>query len=361
MQNICGAIAGYMTGTIQYSDHYTLMYAGEIVDTASTYGEFVRDRQERLDRYALAHGPHWLWWEPPLKVHPEDNPRAMGVVALHRDENYTDLGHYRIMQGYWKRQGWVMRMPQLQHATEWPSAKDRHGNVNTQTEGPKLAFRSLLDSGATFPTLHTEDLLKVGVDKQQYACQSVTALSTAAGIVKTRIFELYVCVLDHKGLQLVDESDPVFPIAPKYLGSLCPVVESAVALQIDANGVETDVRLSGLLPFVACYVTCAPTRNILWLGEDRNDVLGQHRMPGQKKWDISFGHKFSNGLNIPEDRYDNPLTTFEHRNGKIIDYDDRVLQHVSHVTFMQNTDQEVTWDSDPVAEWLENSRNRWKK
>jgi hypothetical protein len=58
------------------------MYAGQVVDTAATYGEFVRDRQERLDRYALAHGPHWLWWEPPLNMHPEAQPKAMGSVAL---------------------------------------------------------------------------------------------------------------------------------------------------------------------------------------------------------------------------------------------------------------------------------------
>jgi hypothetical protein len=71
-----------------------------------------------------------------------------------------------------------------------------------------------------------------------------------------------------------------------------------------------------MLPFVACYVASAPTRNVLYLGEDRNDVLGWHRMPGQKKWCIE---KNPTEQGLPFNRYDNPHITFRHREDRIID------------------------------------------
>ena len=59
-ENIAGAIAAYESGQIGYSDKYTLIWAGKVVDTCATYPEFTVDRIERLDRYARQHGPHWL-------------------------------------------------------------------------------------------------------------------------------------------------------------------------------------------------------------------------------------------------------------------------------------------------------------
>jgi hypothetical protein len=204
-------------------------------------------------------------------------------------------------------------MPQMKDSMQFQTVQNEKGEVNAQLEGPKLAFRSLLDSGATFPTLHTEDFLRLSIYPTQYACQSVNAMKTAAGVVNARVYELFVCVLDNNGGHLVHLDDPVFPIGPTYLGSLCPVVESVVPLQMDENGIEKDCRLSGLLPFLAYYVSRIPTKNFLRFGEDRNDVLGHHRIPGQKKWDISFGHILSRNLLVPEDRFDNPRTTFWHR------------------------------------------------
>jgi len=121
------------------------------------------------------------------------------------------------------------------------------------------------------------------VDPAWYAAQTVQSFDAANGPVTSRIYELYVCVLDHNGKQLVDPNDAVWPFAHKYLGSLCPVAQSPQPLQFDENGIENSFRLSGMMPFVACYVSSTPGRNTLFLGEDRNDVLGSHRMPGQKK------------------------------------------------------------------------------
>ncbi|CAN8101352.1 unnamed protein product [Discula destructiva] len=66
-ENITAALKGYDTGAIGFSDNYTLIYAGRIVDTtAKSYVEFTVDRQKRLDRYFEQHGPGYFWWEPPL-------------------------------------------------------------------------------------------------------------------------------------------------------------------------------------------------------------------------------------------------------------------------------------------------------
>lgn len=364
VQNIRAAITGYLTGLIPYSDHYTLMYAGQVVDTALSYGEFAGDRQERLDRYALAHGPHWLWWEPPLNIHPEAQPKAMLTAALDRIENHTELGDYHIFQGYWKRAGWVNRMAQARGSTHVNAPTDAQGRVNCQNDGPQLSFRSLLDSGATFPSLHTGDLARLGIDYYNYSAQSVCPVLTAAGPVNMRLFELWVCVLSNDGAHLVDANEPAFPNSNKFLGSLCPVLECVVPITTDANGMERSSRLSGMLPFVACYISSTPTQNIMWLGEDRNDVLGFHRMPGQKKWDIETGHSLSRQFPVvPEDRFDNPKIRFNHQNGQIIDEDDLIFKHCSHVTYGKNTMAEkvVTFDANQAhTDAMMNDLGNWK-
>jgi hypothetical protein len=55
-ENIRAAIAAYESGAIGFTQHFTLIYAGQVVDHAPTYGSFVNDRLERLDRYAAALG-----------------------------------------------------------------------------------------------------------------------------------------------------------------------------------------------------------------------------------------------------------------------------------------------------------------
>lgn len=76
----------------------------------------------------------------------------------------------------------------------------------------------------------------------------------------------YSCVLDEQQKQLLDETNCASPCHAKYLGSMCPVVEVQSPIRYDAEGRELSSRLSGLLTFVACYVSSTPTRNILFLG-----------------------------------------------------------------------------------------------
>ena len=68
--NIKAAIDAYESGEVGYTKDYALIWAGQVVDTATTYGEFCVDQAERLDRYAEKYGPHWLWWDDPLDIHP---------------------------------------------------------------------------------------------------------------------------------------------------------------------------------------------------------------------------------------------------------------------------------------------------
>jgi hypothetical protein len=58
--NIRAAMIGYQNGSIPYSESVTLIYASQIVDTASAYSEIIRNRSERLDLYFSRHGSCWL-------------------------------------------------------------------------------------------------------------------------------------------------------------------------------------------------------------------------------------------------------------------------------------------------------------
>jgi len=337
------------------------MYAGKVVDTASSYGEFVGDRQERLDWYEKAHGPHWLWWEPPLKMHPNDVPKSKSSVALHATDTSADLGEYRVKQGFWKRTNWVRRMPQTIGTKLLPATMNLEGSVWAGNEGPRLWFESMLDSGATLPSLHKEDFVNLGIDNNTYGCQSVQSFTTASGAVNSRIYELFVCVLDHNGRHLVDSNDPVFPPpAASYLGSLCPVCVCTLPKTVDANGIETEHRLSGILPFLACYVSSTPSRGIIYLGEDRNDVLGHNKMPGQKKWDISIGNRTRDDTVLPEHTFDKPKIKFTHRDGQLIDEDDLVEPHVSFLSMGKGDDKREKARTDPAKDWIKSQQRGWQ-
>lgn len=83
--NVKAALDGYRNGDIPYSDNYTLIYAGKIVDTASTYNEFTDDRLERLTRYRRDYGDGTLWYESGLKISPQHMPRQDYMIAIHRN------------------------------------------------------------------------------------------------------------------------------------------------------------------------------------------------------------------------------------------------------------------------------------
>jgi len=94
--NIQGAIDAYRSGQIGYSKQYTLIWAGKVVDVADTYADFAVGRNERLDRYEKEYGPHWLWFESPLWVHPESQAKAMRCAVVDRIAAPSEFGQYYI-------------------------------------------------------------------------------------------------------------------------------------------------------------------------------------------------------------------------------------------------------------------------
>ena len=94
--NIQGAIDAYRSGRIGYSKQYTLIWAGKVVDVADTYAEFANGREERLDRYEKEHGPHWLWFESPLWLHPESQAKAMRCAIVERIASPNEFGLFYI-------------------------------------------------------------------------------------------------------------------------------------------------------------------------------------------------------------------------------------------------------------------------
>lgn len=93
--NVTAALKGYNTGMIGFSGHYTLIYAGHIVDTmCATYSAFTCDRGERLDRYLEEYGPGYLWWEPPLAKGKERVlAKKSAVLNLDREDGDPGLEH----------------------------------------------------------------------------------------------------------------------------------------------------------------------------------------------------------------------------------------------------------------------------
>lgn len=238
------------------------------------------------------------------------------------------LGLTDSSQGFWKREGLVTRMPQTSYTANMkpnPAAQGiavgPDGTVNCGSSGPKLTIRSLLDSGATYPTLYASDFRSLGVYPTFYPAQSLADILTANGKITERVFEMHVEINDENGQSLVDILDPVNPLYQPYLGGLTPVLMIGLddSPPITMDGYEDGIRLSGIMPFLAAYVSSTPSKNIILLGENRNDVLGAHKIPPVRRWMVG----------LPQDPCDrsqwinfgDPTITFSHRKGLIIDQD----------------------------------------
>ncbi|KAI9780160.1 MAG: hypothetical protein M1839_006997 [Geoglossum umbratile] len=316
-ENLRGVINEYRSGRLGYVKHYTLFWAGKPVDTADAYIDFSKDRKERLDRYAREHGPHWLYFESPLWSRAESKPR-LALCAILTDD-----------QGFWKREGWVNRVteanrikmpPEMEPGMPLAPLVTEEGKVYVGGTGPKLRFRSLLDSGATYPSLFQEDLEGLGIDTTSYAAQSIVSLATGKGLLSSRTYELFVEVLKEDGFSL---ADPLLnPHLPSYIGSPCPVVmiPGVFSGGIDENGYTVPDRVSGILPLLAPYVTSVPGRNALLMGETRNDVVGAPKFPPERRWAVVHPQRLTHDVTSWE-RFDDPLITFSHNAGMVVDRD----------------------------------------
>lgn len=174
--NITAALKGYNTGAIGFSEHYTLIYAGQIVDTTcTTYSEFTTDRQGRLDRYFDEYGPGYLWWEPPLA---QGRERALAkkstVLNLDREDEfspmnpakvYDDACYYKVPIGFRKddslghRMGRQRRRSVVAKAARPDSitAKKRKWETNERTlQDSKKSKREKLPAGDQSETLERQ-------------------------------------------------------------------------------------------------------------------------------------------------------------------------------------------------------------
>lgn len=292
--NIRAAIQGYQSGEISYSENFTLIYAGHIVDICPTYQSFCEDRQERLDRYSARFGPGWLWHEPPLSS-PGLGPLAKKGVCLQRragTRNYN-IGNYPINMGFAVDATKVARLGKDAKTSKKATSKE---SPLPSTE-VMCCFKTLLDSGATYPFLPITDLRRLSIDLRWYPAQGVTNVLTVTGQGGYRFFEMVVSVRSKHGGSLVSEgAEAVWPAEPRILGGFYPVC---------ANPIETENpnysdRLSGMVPFESCYISSAPSMYEVWIGEDRRDVLGTRRLPAHMRYttdkifDLEYPDHFKN-------------------------------------------------------------------
>lgn len=287
--NIRAALQGYASGEIGYSENFTLIYGGHIVDVCPTYQSYCIDRSERLHRYAEEYGEGWLWSEPPLAGQTSDILAMKGLCLGREPSNSWGIGHYGVHLNFEVDKSKVMS----EGIRSYLRIPD---DTRKQSDSKAWAhFKTLLDSGATVPMLHESDLRHLAIDMKWYSCQGVVSTNTANGKVRNRFFEMRVSVCTEEGKSIVGQGNSVtWPNEPPTLGGFVPVIISNSSL----NGmrVEYTDRLSGLLPFDAAYISSAPTTGKIWLGEDRRDVLGASRFPGHLRYDTE---KILN-LNYPQ-------------------------------------------------------------
>ncbi|KAI2616012.1 hypothetical protein GGR54DRAFT_641821 [Hypoxylon sp. NC1633] len=284
--NIQAAIQGYQSGEITYSNHFTLIYGGHIVDVCPTYRSFCEDRQERLDSYYARFGPGWLWQEPPLLGQGSGELAMKGVGLPRLPGGAYQIGHYTVVMEFCANNYEVMR------GSGYSQAKET--SPEGQRQPPANLFVMLLDCGATMPSLTKLDVERLEILPDKYPAQGVITINSVTSARPRRFYELYVSVCSDRGESLVSEGDQaVWPGERRTLGGLYPVWID----EDKTRNVSIVDRLSGMVPFDSCYMSSAPTMRQFWLGEDRRDVLGAKRLPAHLRFDTSKHLK----LNYPRE------------------------------------------------------------
>ncbi|KAK4193465.1 hypothetical protein QBC35DRAFT_527508 [Podospora australis] len=315
--NMEAAIAGYESGDIPYSNtHYTLIWAGKIVDRHESFESFTQNRSALLDRYATDHGPGWLWYEPPLSAEPSVTAKK-NICLVNKPfwrSRHDNMGHFRLPIGFRRRKDLVSRPPappsiSSSTTTTNPWATRRrsslhHPKQNTSVktaidpDGPTVIWETLLDSGATLPCIYEADLPLLNIPKTNYAATTVKTVSTASGIIHSRVYDMNATIVcpppssSSSSSTLPPNLSPTSPrhprekthptISPPPLHApVIPVIAFRGSSETDFRGDDAiPDRLSGFFPFAFCYLTSAPANHTLWLGSTRAEVLGATRMPG---------------------------------------------------------------------------------
>lgn len=333
--NLSAAIRGYQEGTIGCSSKYTLIFAGHIVDTTCrTWAEFTVDRKDRLDGYFEQHGPGFLWWEPPL-AGGKDRVNAKKALVLDVTKHIEpdvqfrdDQCHFRIPMCFRKESALTCRMAGTQgryakagqggpskpstRKRKWVSVDDgesdaellrkargavagthnthpfpqmsakgvalsKAGPIDMNTvvstpAGQTHIFEMLLDSGCETPILFHADFVSLGFTSADMNAASVATIHGANGRKSNlKIFELL------GGVQL-SEND--------FHGhELFPTCVIKLDWRLKPPAGYSGERLSGVLPFLAYYMSFAPGMDRAHMGNERGDVLGMQRIPSGLRYD----------------------------------------------------------------------------
>jgi len=276
--NIEAAINAYESGRIPYSHSFTLIYAGNIVDTCPTYRSFCVDREARLDRYYIAYGPGWLWQEPPL-AGPRNDGLAKKGVCLERDfhSDRYGIGTHPVTLEFEVQRDNVSKLKPKRSSTPGGERREQGRSVDASCQ-----FSTLLDSGASFPILLQSDFARLNIDLANYAAQGAMDLQIVGGEKMLKFYEMFVSVCTKEGHSIVGAgNDAVWPGEQRTLGGFFPVL----AMDDPPNASSYFHRLSGMVPFDVCYMSSAPGTGRIWIGEDRRDVLGTSRLPAHLRFD----------------------------------------------------------------------------
>lgn len=103
-----------------------------------------------------------------------------------------------------------------------------------------------------------------------------------------------------------------------------------------------------MLPFLACYTSSAPTTDVFNLGEDRNDVLGAVKYPGQRRYGLGLDHADFSTVNWPV-TMPNPKISFSHHSGQVIDRDYGDFDGASELIINGGTQDQRVWVSNPTV------------
>ncbi|KAM0349750.1 hypothetical protein ACHAPU_003581 [Fusarium lateritium] len=362
--NIRAAIQAYRTGQIKCWDKWTLLYAGHVADLCPSYESFTLDREERMDRYYSLYGEGWLWYESPLAPRGNYQPEQLMAATWAQPSEHCGMltgfqaFGWNIHMGFRRVKGFHSRVSQKMGDLDGKNSgkvlpyqtrvrQGKQGKRDTcfvededdDKAAPRVCFNMQLDSGATHPCLHNTDLDFIGIDRKTYPAQTHTPINTATTSAVARIYEMRVDVCRHNGESLVGD-EPIYPDDRRELGGIVPVLvliqssdDQSRPLkewleEVEQHGDhvseksmaerykgQRETRLSGMLPFQVCYFSGAPGASTFWFGEDRRDVLGTDRMPGQRRWER---HRRVQGFKRPEQLTDlnRPTIIFEQKSSK---------------------------------------------
>ncbi|KAM0269340.1 hypothetical protein ACHAPA_004272 [Fusarium lateritium] len=381
--NIRAAIQAYRTGRIKCWDKWTLLYAGRVADFCPSYESFTLDRDERMDRYHNLYGEGWLWYEPPLAPRGNYQPEQLMAATWAQPSEHCGMltGYeafgWNIHMGFRRVKGFHSRINErVGDPSRRKSGKVLLYQTKMREEGseerdtcfvededndkaaPRVCFNMQLDSGATHPCLHNTDLDYIGIDRKRYPAQTHTPINTATSSAVAKIYEMRVDVCRHNGESLVGDK-AVYPDDRRELGGIVPVLvliqssddqsgpldEWLKEAEIDGEHIsektmaerykgQRETRLSGMLPFQVCYFSGTPGASTFWFGEDRRDVIGTDRMPGQRRWER---HKRVQGAKVPDEvlNMNRPTIIFEQKsnNGtRVVDVDSIEDPNMSFLT-----------------------------